>query len=215
MKGKNYTTIRKKTVKEVTKLKNNTEVNIRTFIVGVFFVGMLFQNTQAQTLVATISQEEVEAFWHSFKTFSLCKDVANITHFVADTLWVYNQEDSVITKEYFTTKQVKKDMRKSGKKTMELVPRFGCIAIKHGNENVVVTSGDNFTTQFNINEYAPEREPEYATRSVEFKVNPECANEYIYSTVYRLDTFENSIIYYFKKIDGQIKLYKKLDKIIQ
>lgn len=198
--------------KEVTKRKNNTEVNTRTFVVGVFFVGMFFQNTPAQTANATISQEEVETFWQSFKTFCLCKDVANISHFVADTLWVYNQEDSAITKEFFTAKQVKKDMRKSKKKTMELVPRLGCIVIKYDNKNVVVTNGNSFTTQFNVNEYAPERQPEYATRSVEFKVNPECTNEYIYSTVYRLNTFENSTIYYFRKINGQIQLYKKLNR---
>jgi len=183
-------------------------VNTRRFVVGVFFVGMLFQNIPAQTANATISKEEATAFWQSFKTFCLYKDVSHISQFVADTLWVYNQEDNKITKEYFTVKQIKKDMRKPEKKAMELVPIWnGAMA--------VIAVDNSFVTQFNANEYAPERQPEYTTRSVEFKVNPECVNEYIYSTGYRLNTFESSTIYYFRKINGQIKLYKKLNRSIQ
>jgi len=180
----------------------------KTLVFTIFFLGIFSQNTQAQTLAETISKAEAEAFWQSFKTFSLYKDVANISHFVADTLWVYNQEDNKVTKEYFTAKQVKKDMRKPEKKTMELVPRWNATM-------AIITVDNGFFTQFNANEYAPPQlQPEYATRSVEFKVNPECVNEYIYSTVYRLNTFESSTIYYFKKMDGQIKLYKKLNRTI-
>ena len=181
---------------------------MKTLVVLISFVGVFLQNIQAQTVAETISQEEANEFWQSFKTFCLYKDVANISQFVADTLWVYNQDNSCITKEYFTAKQVKKDMRKPAKKTMELVPGWNAAMATIGVDN-------SFTTQFNVNEYAPEQKPEYATRSVEFKVNPECANEYIYSTTYRLDNFESSTIYYFKKNEGQIKLYKKIDKNVQ
>lgn len=179
---------------------------MKTLVVLIYFVGVFFQNIQAQTVAETISQEEATEFWQSFKTFCLYKDVANITHFVADTLWVYNQDDSCITKEYFTAKQVKKDMRKPAKKTMELVPRWNAAMATMGIDN-------SFTTQFNVNEYAPEQKPEYATRSIEFKVNPKFINEYIYSTTYRLNTFKSSTIYYFKKINGQIKFYKKINRI--
>lgn len=180
----------------------------KVLLLVLYLAGIFAQNIQAQTVVETIVKEEAETFWQSFKTFCLYKDAANISQFVADTLWVYNQDDSCITKEYFTAKQVKKDMRKPAKKTMELVPEWNAAMATIGVEN-------SFTTQFNVNEYAPGQKPEYATRSVEFRVNPECANEYIYSTTYRLDNFESSTIYYFKKINGQIKFYKKINRIVQ
>ncbi len=180
----------------------------KTFVVLIFFVGVFSQNISSQTAGEAISKAEAEAFWQSFKTFCLYKEVSLIPQFITDTLWVYNQEDNQVAKEYFTAKQIKKDMRKSVKKTMELVPSW--------NGTMAVVNIDNgFTTRINVNEYAPELQPEYATRSIEFKENPECANEYVYSTIYRMNSYENSTIYFFKKIDGQIKLHKKLNKTVQ
>lgn len=185
----------------------NTEVNTKMVVSILFFAGVFFQNSPAQSVAETISKEEATAFWQSFKTFCLYKDVSHISQFVTDTLMVTDQETDKSTTAYFTAKQVKKDMHKTEKKSMELVPRW--------NGMMAVIGVDNrFTTQINVNEYAPKQQPEYATRSVEFKINPECVDEYIYSTAYRLHTFESSTIYYFRKLDGQIKLYKKSNKKI-
>lgn len=162
-------------------------MKIKLLTIVLCLVGIIAQNIQAQTTSEPISKEEAIEFWTAFKKLCKEKDTVNIAQFVTDTIIQEITDESLATIRFDRTLQeAKKELTSGSSETI----------VPYWLENMQQVELDKPAVTRDNNEWG-------------FKVDKKNPNEYIYW--YRSPNGEGTCleIYYFKKINGNIKYYKR------
>ncbi len=159
----------------------------KIFTLALCMTGILVQNIQAQTTSETISKEEAIEFWTAFKKLCKEKDTVNIARFVTDTIIQEITDESLATIRFDRTLQeAKKELTSGSSETI----------VPYWLENMQQVELDKPAVTEGNNEWG-------------FKVDKKNPNQYIHW--YISPNGEGSCLemYYFKKVNGIIKYYKR------